>query len=127
MTRVIDSPDLPDVSDRNYSQARIDDGTLYVAGQVGWDADNEIVGDDIESQTRRTFRNVELILEEVDRDLGDVTKVTSYFTHIEEDFPTYKEVWSELFEAPYPCHTAIGVAKLAAPETRVEVEFQAPV
>jgi 2-iminobutanoate/2-iminopropanoate deaminase len=126
MGRTIQPDGLFDASDRLYSQARIDDGVLSVSGQVGWDEDGELVGPDVESQTTRAFENVRLVLEEVEEDLDSVTKVTSYFTAIEDDFAAYKRVWDETFDRPYPAHTALGVEALAEPELCVEIEVEVP-
>lgn len=121
------TPDsMYDSTERLYSHARVENGTLYMSGQVGRDATGDVVGDDIESQTRRAFENVETILAAVDEDLDSVAKVTSYFTDIEADFAAYKDVWGEVFEEPYPAHTAIGVQALAVPELRLELEAEVP-
>lgn len=126
MARTINPDGLFDATERLYSHARVENGTLYMSGQVGWDADGALAGTDIESQTRQAFHNVGVILETVDRDLEDVTKITSYFTDIERDFATYKEVWDEVFEEPYPAHTAIGVDALAAEKLLLELEAEVP-
>lgn len=123
---VINPDSMYDPTERLYSHARVEDGTLYMSGQVGRDATGEVVGRDIESQTRRAFENVETILGAVEADLGSIAKVTSYFTDIEADFGTYKEVWGEVFAEPYPAHTAVGVEALAVPELRLELEAEVP-
>lgn len=45
----------------------VEGGRLYISGQVRWDEDFEVAGDDIESQIRKSFENVETLA--VDRDL----------------------------------------------------------
>ena len=146
--QIILPEELSDSTARLYTHARVANGTLYMSGQVGWegrdaDADTEIdeadrpgveyregdgttPGTDIRAQTRQAFRNVEIILEHVDRELSDVRKVTSYFTDIDRDFGGYKTVWGELFEEPYPAHTAIGVQSLAAEDLLLEIEAEVP-
>lgn len=124
--RVINPEGMYDATERLYSHARVEDGTLYMSGQVGRDRHGDVVGPDIESQTRRAFENVETILDAVDEDRTSVAKVTSYFTDIESDFTAYKRVWGERFDEPYPAHTAIGVEALATPELRLELEVEVP-
>lgn len=126
MSHIINPATLPDSVSRLYSQARVENGTLYVSGQVGWNEENAVAGDDITSQTRRALRNIGIILDAVGKEYADVAKVTSYFVNIDEDFAAYKDVWAEFFDDPYPCHTAIGVAGLAEPELLVELEFELP-
>lgn len=125
--RVINPDAVFDPTDRGYAHARVADGTLYMSGQVGRDSDDRTAGDDIESQTRQAFENVGAVLEEVGRGFDDVAKVRSYFVDIEGDLAGYKAVWGEYFEPPYPAHTAIGVAALADPALRVEIEAAVPI
>lgn len=121
---VINPEDLYDATERRYSQARVKNGSLYMSGQVGRDSAGEIVGPDIESQTRQAFENMGVILEAVDEDFTSVQKITSYFTNIETDFEMYKTVWGDVFAEPYPAHTAIGVDALAVETLRLEVEAE---
>lgn len=128
MTRRVINPDgLFDPTERGYAHARLDDGTLYLAGQVGWDEDGQLAGPGVGAQTRQAFDNLGAILDEVDRGFGDVAKVTSYFVDIRADLEGYRTVWLEYFEPPYPAHTAVGVEALAHPDPVVEVEAQVPV
>lgn len=146
--QIILPEELSDSTARLYTHARVANGTLYMSGQVGWsgrdeDLDAEIddadrpgveyregdgvtAGLDIRDQTRQAFANVEIILREVDKDLADIRKVTSYFTNIDRDFGGYKTVWGQLFDEPYPCHTAIGVDSLAAEDLLLEIEAEVP-
>lgn len=146
--QIILPDELSDSTARLYTHARVANGTLYMSGQVGWegsdaDAETEIDESDrpgvdyregdgtvpdteIRSQTRAAFKNVEIILQEVDKELSDIRKVTSYFTNIDRDFGGYKTVWGELFDEPYPAHTAIGIDSLAAEDLLLEIEAEVP-
>ena len=147
--QIILPEELSDSTARLYTHARVANGTLYMSGQVGWtgreggddgvevdeddrpgveyrEGDGTTPGTDIESQTRQAFENVAIILEHVDKELSDVRKVTSYFTDIDRDFGGYKTVWGQLFDEPYPAHTAIGVDSLAAEDLLLEIEAEVP-
>ena len=126
MDREAINPDgLIDSTKIGYSQALVEDGTFYMSGQVGWDADFQMAGDDIRSQAEQAFENVETLLAEVDAELADVAKVTSYLVDPNDHLETYLEVWNEVFEKePYPCHTILGVAQLAQEQFLVEVEVE---
>lgn len=129
MDRKAINPDgLIDSTKIGYSQAVVADGTFYMSGQVGWDADFELAGDDIESQARQAFENVETLLAEVDAELSDVAKVTSHLVDAQDNLEEYLAVWNDLFESePYPCHTILGVAQLAQPGFLVEIEVEVPI
>lgn len=129
MSREVINPDgLVDAPSIGYNHGIIEDGTLYTSGQVGWDENFEVAGEDIQSQTRKAFDNVETLLAEVDATLGDVTKVTAHIV----DPPTHREgffeVWNEVYdEQPYPCLTILGPQHLAQEDFLVELEVEVPV
>jgi 2-iminobutanoate/2-iminopropanoate deaminase len=127
MTRTEVMPEgLYDSTERQYVHAVVADGTLYMSGQVATDADGNVVGDDVETQTRQAFENVGRILAEVDAGFEDVVKVTSYLVDIHGDYDGYKSVFADFFEDPLPCHTMLGVADLASEAFLVELEVEAP-
>lgn len=118
--------DLYDSTRNQYVHAIVEDGTLYMSGQVARDPNGDVVGDAIEPQTRQAFENVGAILDEAGADFDDVTKVTSYLTAIHDDYDGYKAAFADYFDAPYPCHTMLGVEALAHPDLRVELEVEVP-
>lgn len=123
--RAIQPAGVIDSTAIGYSQAIEVDGTLCLSGQVGWDENFELAGDDIESQARQAFENVETILTDAGRPLDDVVKVTSYLVEPQPKLETYLDVFGEVFETePYPCHTILGVESLAREAFLVEVEVQ---
>lgn len=127
MTRTQVMPDgLYDSTERQYVHAIVADGTLHMSGQVATDADGNVVGEDIETQTRQAFENVGRILEEAGADFEDVVKVTSYLVDVQDDYDGFKAVFGEFFDDPLPCHTMLGVADLADEAFLVELEVEAP-
>lgn len=124
--REIMPDDLYDSTQNQYVHAIVEDGTLYMSGQVARDPSGDVVGDAIEPQTRQALENVGAILYEADAGFDDVTKVTSYLTAIHDDYDGYKEVFADYFDPPYPCHTMLGVEALAHPDLRVELEIEVP-
>ena len=117
---------LSDSTELSYVHAIVADGELYVSGQVATDAEGNVVGDDIETQTRQAFDNLEAILEAVDRGFEDVVKVTSYLPNIHRDYDGFKAVFAEVFDDRLPCHTMLGVQDLAREEFLVELEVEVP-
>jgi 2-iminobutanoate/2-iminopropanoate deaminase len=126
--RVIAPTALADASQHHFSPAIVADGTLYVSGQVGTDETGEFVGDDVGTQARQAFENVESILASVDRGLDDVVKLTSYVVGIRRHYDAFHAVYREVFPTePFPCHTALGVESLASETPLVELEVEVPV
>ena len=127
MTRTEIMPDgLYDSTERQYVHAVVADGTLHMSGQVATDADGNVVGEGIETQTRQAFENVGRILEDAGVGFEDVVKVTSYLVDIHDDYDGYKTVFAEFFDDPLPCHTMLGVADLADEAFLVELEVEVP-
>jgi enamine deaminase RidA (YjgF/YER057c/UK114 family) len=123
----INPPALKDARAIGYNHAIIDGGTFYMAGQVAMDEHSNVVGDDIETQARKAYENVEILLQTIGKGLADVAKVT---THIVEPhthyYEGYKDVYWEMFDDPYPCHTVLGHEQLAHEDYLVEVEVEVP-
>ena len=129
MAREILRPDeLSDPTPHNHSHAIVEDGVLFMSGQVAVDRDGNTVGDGAETQAEKAFENVGHILEAVGRDFDDVRKVTSYLVDAQESYDGFIRAYRSVFEEPpYPCHTVLGVATLPSPELLVELEVEVPV
>ena len=108
----------------NYKMAtRMEGGRLvYVSGQVAWDASGNIVGKgDVGAQARQTFRNLRQVLQAAGGDLGNLMKMTTYITRI-EDRPAVAEARGEVFDGEVPASTLIVVKSLFHPDFLVEIE-----
>jgi 2-iminobutanoate/2-iminopropanoate deaminase len=128
MTRyAINPPELKDARGIGYNHAVVDGGQFYMAGQVAMDADSNVVGDDIETQARKAYENVEILLDTVGQTFADVAKVTTHIVDpAEHYYDGYKEVYWETFDEPYPCHTVLGHDQLANEDYLVEIEVEVP-
>ncbi|MFD1562670.1 RidA family protein [Haloarchaeobius amylolyticus] len=126
--RQLDPDGLIDASSIGYSHGIVADGTLYMSGQVGWDESFELAGEDVTAQTRQAFENVETLLEDVDRSLADVTKVTAHVVDLHANRDAFFEVWNDVFsEPPFPCLTLLGPQQLAQDGLLVELEVEVPI
>ncbi|WP_411965314.1 RidA family protein [Haloferax sp. YSMS24] len=128
MDRQAVNPDgLVDATSIGYSQAVVANGTFYMSGQVGWDETFTLAGDDIESQTRQAFENVDTLLSSVEQSLADVAKVTAHIVDPHGNRDGFFEVWHEVFtDEPYPCLTILGPQGLAQEGFLVELEVEVP-
>lgn len=113
----------------NYKMAtRMESGRLlYIAGQVARDVNGEVLGKgDIRTQARQVFENVRNVLQAAGGDLGDLLKITTYITNL-DDFPAVAEIRSSFFPDTLPASTLIVVSCLAQPELLIEVEGMAAI
>ena len=85
--------------------------TIYVSGQIGRDANMQLV-EDREAQIVQAFDNLELVLEAAGASLSDVVDVTSFHTDM-RDLPLFMKVRDRyLTTHPLPAWTAIGAHML---------------
>lgn len=99
--------------------------TVYLSGQVGWDATQQIVGaDDLRAQMWQSLRNVETALQVAGGALTDVVSMRIYIVesvmnqtgHVREGLLTF-------FPPEHaPATTWIIVRGLANPDFLVEIE-----
>jgi 2-iminobutanoate/2-iminopropanoate deaminase len=123
----INPSELKDAQAIGYNHGIVANGEFYTAGQVAMNESGEIVGDDIETQARKAYENVGILLDAIGKGFDDVTKVTTHIIEPNERYYTgYKDVYWETFSEPYPCHTVLGAHQLAHEEYLVEVEVEVP-
>ena len=104
-----------------YSQAVRAGNTLYISGQIPLLRETgELMGTDIEPQTRQVLTNIGHILREAGYDYSDVVKTTVFLKDI-GDFAAMNQVYASFFKEPYPARAAIEVAALPK-GARVEIE-----
>jgi enamine deaminase RidA (YjgF/YER057c/UK114 family) len=98
--------------------------TVYLSGQVGWDADGNIVGPDLADQIAQAHDNIRKILADAGATVGDIVRLNTYVVnYAPEDGETVNAANRRLFEGiTPPSATLMGVQALYAPEIRCEVE-----
>ena len=106
----------------HYSQAVVEGGFVYVAGQLPIDpATGEISApDDIESQARQVFRNVGAILQAAGSGLDRLVSVTIFVTS-RSLWPGVDRVYADMLGAHRPARAVIPVPELR-PGCLIEVQ-----
>ncbi|MFO7294040.1 MAG: RidA family protein [Actinomycetes bacterium] len=97
---------------------------LFVAGQVAFDEDSNIVGDDVYTQACQALRNLRAVLEAHGASPADIVKLNTYVVgdahaHAAELGRARAEVLQ--LEVP-PASTLVGIASLAVEGLLVEIE-----
>jgi 3-hydroxyisobutyrate dehydrogenase len=106
-----------------YSHAIRCGDTLYIAGQVAFDEDNNTVGiGDPRRQAEQVWRNIGLAVESAGGTLADVVKITVFLKDVRHA-PAEISVREKLFEpGRYPICTLVQVANLGLPDLLMEVD-----
>lgn len=121
---LINPPERKPIYERwHYSQAIRVGGTVYLAGQVGWDENNEIV-EGFEAQTRLAFKNVERVLKEAGASMDDIVNLVTYHKNMDDLFK-FAAIKDEFLPEHYPPWTVVGVNTLALPELLIEIRVTA--
>lgn len=104
------------------AQARQIGNTIYVSGQVAYDANGTLVGEgDMRAQTRQVFDNIKAVLAAAGAGLEDIVKINTYITD-QSKFMDMLAVRTEIFGNNPPASTAVVVSALAFPGLLIEVE-----
>jgi enamine deaminase RidA (YjgF/YER057c/UK114 family) len=106
-----------------YSHAIRCGDTVYIAGQVAFDEQNNTVGiGDPQAQAEQVWRNIRLAVEAAGGTLADIVKITVFLKDVRHA-PAEISVRERLFErGRYPICTLVQVANLGLPDLLMEVD-----
>jgi len=98
--------------------------TIYLAGQVAFDGNRQIVGgDDVGAQTRQTMRNVKAAVEANGGALSDIVQLTTHVVNYDFDQLDPITETIEGFFSPdsLPTNTMVGVTALSTDGLLIEI------
>ena len=106
-----------------YSHIVRDGKTLYIAGQVGVDAQGKVVGPGALEQLEQVWKNLEIALKSQGADFSHVAKITIYTTDVDAiRSPEAGKIRAKYVGNHRPASTLVGVVRLATPDFKVEIE-----
>lgn len=104
-----------------YSQAFRAGPWLFCSGQIPLDAKNsQIVGQNIETQTKQVLDNIKTVLDSEGMVLQNVVKTLVFLTDIKE-FLRFNQVYESYFSEHKPARSCVEVSALPK-SVKVEVE-----
>lgn len=116
---------------RGYSNGMVARGRqIYVAGQVGWDAQCRFQSDRFSEQFRQALQNVVAVLAEAGAGPQHLVRLTWYITSRDEYLDQLREVgaaYSEVIGRHYPPMAVVQVVALVEARAKVEIEATAVV
>ncbi|MBM3899599.1 MAG: RidA family protein [Gemmatimonadetes bacterium] len=114
---------------RGYSNGVVVTGRqLYVAGQIGWDAQQRLVPGGLVPQVRQALENIVTVLATGGARPEHLVRLTWYLTDRAAYLAAAKEigaVYREVIGRHYPAMTAVEVSALMEAESVVEIEATA--
>ena len=98
---------------------------LFVAGQIGWDADGRLVGDTFVAQFGRALANVAAVVRAAGGAPEHLARLTVYVTDRREylaDLAAVGEAYRAVMGRHYPAMALLEVSGLLEPGAKVEIE-----
>lgn len=116
---------------KGYANAIAADGrTVFVAGQVGWNAEQQFESTDFVAQTRQALANIATLVGEAGGRPEHITRLTwfvldktEYLSRLAELGEAYRGVMGKHF----PAMTLVQVGALVEDQARLEIEATAVV
>ena len=109
-----------------YGQAVKVGNTIYLAGQVAWDEEGNVVGKgDIVAQVRQIYENIRRILASVGATMNNIVKMIIFCKDVRgfvREASAIREVGREYFRRHYAASTCIQIVGLWDPSMLLEIE-----
>lgn len=101
---------------------------LFIAGQVGWNENEEMVSERFHEQVRQVLHNISAILNEAGALPEHLVRMTWFVTHKSEYEASLKDIgkaYREVIGNHYPAMTLVEVKSLLEKGAKVEIEATA--
>jgi enamine deaminase RidA (YjgF/YER057c/UK114 family) len=101
---------------------------VFVAGQIGWNADQKFESQDFVAQTRQALENIVAVVREAGGTPEHITRLTWFITDKKEYLSRLAEVgdtYRSVMGTHFPAMTMVQVVALVEDEAKVEIEAQA--
>ena len=114
---------------KGYANAILSEGlTLNIAGQIGWNENQEFIAKDFIGQMDQTLKNITAIVKEAGGQIEDLTRLTWYVTDKAEYLTNQKkvgEIYRSVLGNHFPAMTMVVVTALVENEALIEIEATA--
>ena len=103
---------------------------VFVAGQIGWNAEQRFESDDLVAQVEQALSNIVAVLAEADAGPEHLVRLTWYVTDKREYLARLEDVgqaYRRVIGRHYPAMTLVQVAALLEERAKVEIEATAVV
>jgi len=111
------------MSNLPFSKVRRVGNTVYLAGELGFDADGSLP-EGIEAQTKNCLERIKATLEAEGLAMSNVVSCTCYLTD-RSDFAKFNETYAPFFSDPLPVRTTIECGLMIDAKVEITVIAQA--
>lgn len=102
--------------------------TIYVAGLIGWNAQEEFESDKLTDQFRKTLENIVAVLAAGGAGPEHIVRMTWYITDKSEYLDSIKEIgaiYRDVIGKNYPTMACVEVSALMEDKAKIEIETTA--
>ena len=114
---------------KGYSNGILASGRMiFVAGQIGWDANGNFTSDDLIEQLKQTLANTLAVLREGGAGPEHVVRMTWFITNKQEyaeKIQKIGEAYRQVFGRHYPAMAVVVVTALMEDRAKIEIETTA--
>jgi enamine deaminase RidA (YjgF/YER057c/UK114 family) len=101
---------------------------LFMAGQVGWDENEEFQSAEMGPQFAQALKNILALVEKAGGSAEHICRMTCFCKDRDKYIAARKEIgkaWKELLGKNYPVMSMIFISDLLVPESLIEIEATA--
>lgn len=101
---------------------------IFIAGQVGWDADERFASPQMAGQVKKALENIVAILAEADGRPEHIVRLTWYVTSRDEYYAQLREIgaaYRAVMGKHFPVMSVVQVVALMEAAAKVEIEATA--
>jgi enamine deaminase RidA (YjgF/YER057c/UK114 family) len=114
---------------RGYSNGIVASGRqIYVAGQIGWDAQGRFHSARLGDQVRQALENIRTVLEQASAGPQHIVRLTWYITSREEYYAQLADIgaaYRSVMGMHFPAMSVVQVVALMELQAKVEIEATA--
>jgi len=114
---------------RGFANGVVAEGrTVFLGGQIGWNADQEFESEDFVAQTRQALANIVTLVEEAGGRAEHITRMTWFITDKQEYLNRLQDLgkaYQTVMGRHFPAMTMVEVTALIEDRARVEIEATA--
>jgi enamine deaminase RidA (YjgF/YER057c/UK114 family) len=114
---------------KGYSNGVVATGRqLFIAGQIGWNAQGQFESDDFVAQVEQALKNIVEVLEAAGGKPSDLVRINWFVTDKTEYIARQREIgeaYRRVIGRNFPAMTLLVVAGLLEPRAKVEIEATA--
>ena len=101
---------------------------VFLAGQIGWNAQQQFESDDFVVQTRQALNNIVTLVQEAGGEVEHITRLTWFVTDKKEYLARLRDLgraYREVLGRHFPAMTLVQVVALVEDRAKVEIEATA--